>query len=288
MLAAALAIERLTRVLIWIGGVVFGIVLTAVGSWITSKIHIYHENRKAHQEDLRAKVLIPLREGLKKHFRPLLVQEEPAISLLDFAQQPRLKAKVTEEPTVGGPQLAAKFPFGHVFESIEPALLDDAKTNHFVDLVPMLDALLMDWTDWVQECHQWVCGMAAQIPTACELPIFAPNRTGSYVMSARLALLIYLRLFQFHDLAGAVDKQEQSGHWILMSGGCVAASGSQRQIDALLERLNSLLGSEEARANGLRNRLSILRTEFERFSIKLDSAIASRRLHRRCDLVSFF
>ena len=52
MSAASPSVESLVRLLIWVGGVA----ATVVGSWASSKIHVYQESRKAHLEDIKQKV----------------------------------------------------------------------------------------------------------------------------------------------------------------------------------------------------------------------------------------
>jgi len=69
-------VQRLTALLIW----VLGAATTALGAWIASKIHIYHESRKAHLEDIKSKVLVPVRDGLQK-FRPLVFHSEPVVTV---------------------------------------------------------------------------------------------------------------------------------------------------------------------------------------------------------------
>lgn len=56
MILANPSAESLIRFLAYLGGVAS----TLVGSWVSSKIHGYHENRKVHLEDIKQKVLSPL------------------------------------------------------------------------------------------------------------------------------------------------------------------------------------------------------------------------------------
>jgi hypothetical protein len=57
-------IERLVRVLIAVGAFVTGVTSAVIGSWISSRIHVYEEHRRVHLEALRDKVLVPMRTGL--------------------------------------------------------------------------------------------------------------------------------------------------------------------------------------------------------------------------------
>ncbi len=64
--------------------------------------------------------------------------------------------------------------------------------------------------------------------------------------------------------------------------------GSSEQLNQLIEFLNKLVDSEKAHGATLHALEGALRTRFTELSPALDFAIASRRLHGRCDLVSFF
>src|SRR5713226_7058340 len=91
--------ERLVKLLVWIGGVS----ATALGAWVTSKVRVYHDERKAHLDDLKKRVLIPLRNGLEQHFRGLVFHLRPVVSV-QMAATTHFdeKAKATEEPTEQG------------------------------------------------------------------------------------------------------------------------------------------------------------------------------------------
>ena len=54
--------------LIYVGGVV----TTIFGSWVSGKLRVYDDSRKAHLDDIKQKVLIPLRDGLLEHYGPLV------------------------------------------------------------------------------------------------------------------------------------------------------------------------------------------------------------------------
>src|SRR5258708_11743681 len=67
--------EWLIRVLAFVGGVAS----TVVGSWVSSKIRVFHDNRKAHLEDLKQRVLIPLSEASGENFTQLFSHTSPLI-----------------------------------------------------------------------------------------------------------------------------------------------------------------------------------------------------------------
>jgi hypothetical protein len=277
--------ERLIRLLIAVGGVLAGVVSTIVGSWISSKIHVYHQNRTVHLEAIRDKVLTPLRSGLEQHLRPLVNQQAPVISVKLDSQHFKDAAKVTEDPTTWATLIEADFPFGRVFGGIEPALLDDAKTCHYSDLMRTLDTFSAEWIDYARECHAWVSELAARIFSNSHLPAFLPNMSRPYVMQCELANFVYKRLFRF--TTGSVRKTQDSEGWLLIYGSQSVAAGTPEQLDVLIEMLDNLLESEKPRATALQTKRAALQTRFSELVAKLDSAIASQRLHGRCDLVTF-
>ena len=129
-------------------------------------------------------------------------------------------------------------------------------------------------------CSSWTLK-----PSGDLLP-FVPNKTGPYVMNCLLAHFVYARVFQFP--AGTLRKQEERDHWILSNGSCTAAVGGPDQLDHLIEFLDRRVSLEKAQGAALLALEESLRTRFAKISGDLDFAIASRRLHKRCDLVSFF
>src|ERR1035441_7589211 len=70
------SIEWVIRLLVY----VVGVATTIVGSWVSSKIHAYHDSRKAHLEDIKSSVLVPIRKELER-FEPFLFQRTPLFSV---------------------------------------------------------------------------------------------------------------------------------------------------------------------------------------------------------------
>lgn len=132
----------------WIGGVA----TTVGGSWLSSKIHVYHEAKKVHLEALRDQVLIPLRSGLEEHLKPFLIQQKPVVVVDLNPNEFKESAKVTEEQTDWAIRIAANCPFGRVFGKIESALLQDAQMRHFVALMASLEELCKEWLDYSGRC----------------------------------------------------------------------------------------------------------------------------------------
>jgi hypothetical protein len=266
----------------WVGGVAS----TVAGSWISSKIQVYHAHRTVHLEALRDKVLIPLRASLNKHLAPFLNHNLPVVSVLPTVQHFKERATATEEPTYVSHMIVADFPFAGVFRGIEQALLEDARDRHFVELIAGLDTFYKDWTDHTRDCQQWVSEMATQIAGASALPLFLAHPAQEYVMNCELANFVHLRLFHFQT--SALRRETDRERWNLIGGSQILAVATEREVERLIATIDSLLESEKGRAAAFENTRTALQARFAGLSAKLDLAIASRRLRRRCDLVSLF
>lgn len=279
-------VEWLVRLLAFIGGVVS----TVAGSWISSKIHVYHDNRKAHLDDLKQRVLVPLRNGLEKHFRPLVFHQVPVVFVqLDATTQFDEKAKATEEPGKRGEVILGAFPSAAVFASLDSALLEDAKNGHFRNQLSEVDKFIRDWVAYAAECHRWVLKISREILTKSALPTYPPlpgPGFSPYVMNHRLAVFVYMRLFRLPTTALRLEDLDNSS--TLSGGSGTLALGSKTQVENVLKQIDALLESEEAIARTLRDKAGALQAAFQEIIPKLDYAAASRRLRKRCDLVTFF
>jgi hypothetical protein len=282
-------LEWLVRLLFWIGG----IVATVLGSWVASKIHVYHEQRNAHRDDIKKRVLVPIRKGLNAHFRPLLWKLAPMVFVQTGATTHfKDKPKVTEEPAEQGDVLLVEFPATTVFGSLDSALLSDARQVHFRDTLSEVDSFVKRWNSLTGECHVWTSRIANEILQASGLPRFPPPRTQnplSYVMHLRLGLFVCKRLLGLPTRALYPEPQypEQDRVNLHSEEGTVAV-GSKDEIATLVGCLDGLLDSEAQTGMALRDRIAELQQVFDRLVPKLDYAIASRQLHGRCDLVTFF
>jgi hypothetical protein len=271
----------------WIGGVM----TTVAGSWISSKIHVYHENKRTHRDEIKEKVLIPLRTGLEEHFRPLVFHQKPVVFVVPGATtELREEAKVTEDPAERGDVLVAAFPGALVFGPLDPALHEDANRNHFRELEGRVNEFVAAWTAHAGECHRWVLRIAHEILTKSGLEAF-PNRTAGpgpkfYVMHYRLAVFIYERLFLLQT--GRLELNCSALPCTLNGEECTIATGSREQLEALTEELDRLRVSEGATAHSLRNQAAELQKNFTGLTPALDLAIASKRLRGKCGLVTFF
>ncbi len=279
-------IQWAVRLLIGAGIFIAGRASKLGDLWISSRIQVYEEHKRVHLEALRDKVLKPMRTGLQEHLWPFLAHQRAIVTVVPDARTFNPNAKVTEDAESLASLLVAVFPFSRIDEGIEPALLRDAQTHHYRELMQGVDTFVKDCIDYAGKCRDWVTSIAVEIPGACGLPPFVPNKTGPYVMNCLLAHFVYARVFQFP--AGTLRKQEERDHWILTNGSYTAAVGGADQLDHLIEFLNRRVTLEKAQGAALLALEESLRTRFAKISGDLDFAIASRRLHKRCDLVSFF
>jgi hypothetical protein len=282
-------VERLVRLLVWVGGAAS----TVSGAWVASKWHVYHDSRKAHLEDIKQRVLIPLRAGLEQHFRPLVFHLVPVIYVqMAATTEFHEKAAVTEAPTEEGDVLQGAYPGAVVFAPLDSALLEDARKSHFSKQLSRIDSLYASWTAHSGQCHIWVRDMAKEILMRSGLPAF-PNRVAPeysayrpYVMHYRLAVFVYKRLFRIGK--GWLTTEHTDSLWGVSGDGATLAIGSKEQVESLVSILNGLLESQEATARALKDNAGQMQTDFLAALPPLDHAIASRRLRGRCDLVTFF
>ena len=283
-------VEWLIRLLAFIGGVTS----TIVGSWLSSKIRVYHDNRKAHLDDLKQRVLTPLRDGLEQHFRPLVFHQEPLAYVETAAPTEFLEnAKATESQIEQGDVLQGKFPGSLVFGPLDSALQQDAQKTHFLKQMVAVDKFVASYFAPAGECHAWVRRMSHAILMESGLPAF-PNKTTSvsgpapYVMHYRLAVFVYKRLFRFSAPALLTSLMNDGAYSTLNGEDATLACGSEEQVSHLVAQVNKLLESEKGTAEMLRRRLADLQKSFQELVSALDYAIAARRLRKRCDLVTFF
>jgi hypothetical protein len=110
-------------------GWISGVVTTTAGAWISGRLHNYQQEWKEHRDDLREKVLQPLRMGLVKYISPFLCGQAPILATEHAATGFDFDASVTDAPEKYGPVLVAKFPFAFVFGPIDSALLKRLSEN---------------------------------------------------------------------------------------------------------------------------------------------------------------
>jgi hypothetical protein len=279
------ATSEAAKALLWAGGVA----TTLIGSWITSRIRLYQDHKNAHHQELKERILAPVKSGLLEHFGPMAAGQSGVLGLEYGTQQINENAKITEDATRSGFFLVAPFPTSAIFGSLDSALLVDARRTHYRDVMERVDEFLSAWSSTAGECHGWCSKVADKILRESRMPAFLNSdpQTRSYVMHLHLALVVYRRLFGFQS--GAARVVNQGAEWVMHIEDRAAALGSKEQIDAVIETIDQLVQSEAAIARSLRERIAALNRKLMVDVIgALDYAAASRRLHRRCDLVPFF
>jgi hypothetical protein len=277
--------ESLVRLLVYVGGVAS----TMVGSLVSSKIRVYHDNRKSHLDDIKQKVLLPLNEGLSEKHASLVTHRSPVVVEHWGLQRRKENVSVTEQPDEHGPLLTQVVP--DVRTATDPTLYADAKKKHFSKLIVHADEFLAAWQAHAVECRTWVSSLADEILANSELPPHPALLGSRYIMQYRLAVFVYMRLF--NSSGAAVSKRNQNfgsqtPSWVLESGVGAAAGGTEEDMDRIMSQLDRLVEREKGTAKRLHKDARALEQKLESLRGELNYAIASRRLRRKCDLVPFF
>lgn len=279
--------EWYIRLLIYIGGVLS----TVAGSWVSSKIHVYHDSRKTHLEDIKLNVLAPIRIELES-FESFVFLRQPLFSVEHTTIKYHADAPLTESPIEGERVLTPAFPSGWLFRGTEPALRVDASKNHFPELATQLNKFIQDWTLYIAEVQIRLQRLADQILAVSGLPQF-PNRQEAwpspFVDYLELAVFLHMRCFGFPTSKLQVQRPSGASYSVLENDGKkMYAVGSEPQLTAFLDELNALFNSERAAVQQLLSQGPKIQQEFVHAKSLLDFAIASQRLRNRCDLVTFF
>ena len=276
----------LVGLLVWIGGVGS----TVVGSWVASRIRVYDDNKKAHHDDIKQKVLMPLHDGLAGNYAHLVTHESPAVVSDWGTRQRNDKAKTTEYPTDEGPILKLTVP--DVLGAIDQALYLDAKKKHFPKLMDRVERFLAAWRAHGQDCNAWVSGLSEEILLKSGLPAHPAQQPGSSVMHYSLGVFVYQRLFYRTNQILSKHNRNPGDplhpNWALAGWSATPAEGTEQQLDALVSELDQMIDRERSTADGLREKARTLEEELSSLCSELNYAIASRRLRSRCDFVPFF
>jgi hypothetical protein len=284
MLMRTPSAESLVRLLIYISG----IASTIVGSFIANKIRVYQDNRNAHLDDIKGKVLVPIKNTLTEKYGPLVNHRSPVVVEDWGVREQKAKVSVTEYPTDQGPILVTVTP--NIGGMADQALYVDARERHFRKLVLHVEQFLAEWQAHANACHTWVLGLSQEILDKCQLPEHPVSIGSDYIMQYRLAVFVYRRLFQSLDRALSKRNPNPGGAetWSIEGFDGTAAQGSERQIDTVLSELDRLIEREKSTADRLRADALALADRFSSLRAELSYAIAGRRLHKRCNFVPFF
>jgi len=270
--------EWLVRLLVFVGGVAS----TIVGSWVSSKIRVYHDNWKAHLSDIQQKVLIPIHDSLIENYTELLGHKSPAVDVVWGVRDRRENAKVTEHQNEEGPLLRAISPDVRIVA--DQTLYADTKKKHFPKLISNAEQFSDAWCSHAQECRAWVLKMAEEILSKGNLPPFPGSDT--HVRHYSLGVFIYRRLFRTLDYS--LFTRNQGSNWVLEGFDGATAVGTKQELDNLLCELDAIREREKATAERLLSQAQDLQRRLISLCGEFNYAIAARRLRHKCDLVPFF
>lgn len=277
-------VEWLVRLLFLLAGSIG----TAIGSWVASKIRVYDDSRKAHLDDIKDKVLTPLKDNLVENYGALVTHRSAVVTPEWGVRARKSELRSTEYPTEEGPLLARRAP--NIRNAADAALYLDAKERHFPKIMIHIEHFLASWQAHADECYAWVMRLSEEILDKSQLPEQSGSIVPEYVRHYHLGVFIYRRLF--HSLDRALFKRNQNpmgpASWIIEGVDGASALGSEQQIDAVLAVLDILMEREKSTADRLRENARALEKEFASLHAELNYAIAARRLPKRCNLVPFF
>ena len=273
--------ESLVRLLLYI----LGGATTLVGSWIGSKIRVYHDNREAHLDDIKQKVLTPLNAALAEQYKPFLAHRSPVVVEKWGVKLRNENASVTQLPIEDGPMLFVVVP--DIQANTDQALYADAKRKHFRKIINHTESFLNGWRMHATECHAWVSGLAEEILSESKLTPHPVSYGVPYVMHYRLAVFVYRRLMNNVDFA-LFKRHQNSVYWVLEGFEGAPAAGTEQEVDSVIVLLDKLLEREKSTAKRLLQNADSLQQAFYSICGELNYAIASRRLRKKCDLVPFF
>jgi hypothetical protein len=258
-----------------------GVASTVVGSLLSSKIRIYHDARNSHRDELKQKVLEPLRKMLGFY-------GTPRFTVLHQAQQFNTQASAGESPNTYGPSVTLERPANE--PKFDDVLLEDARRHHFRTAIAASDTLKRDWMAQAEHHKTFVETISQEILAASGLPAF-PAPAGPYVMHWNLGTFVYNRLVLEAD-ARLWPQAQQDGQvpdcHILNDGQVTVAKGSAQQMSNLIHWVDGVLTGRRQQAMDLKNELRKLEEKRAALSRQLSLAIAEKKLHRRCSLVRFF
>src|SRR5277367_969748 len=256
-----------------------GVATTVVGSWVALKIHIYYDSKKTHLDDLKKQILESLADEVKKFGSSLYFSVDWGL------QQYRDDAPSHESPLLEGPVLRSSAPGpGHMYPLLDQALLEDARTNHYAELMSSWESFRDAWTVHLDRRRKWIESIAQHILKNSGLPAYPSWPVTEYVMHLRLALFTYNRLMQQPNrnaLSLSTDLH------ILMDGDTSVAVGPTGAVASIADVIDATIDAQRARASELRNEFARLESDASSLSRKFSLEIANKQLPRGCKLVPF-
>jgi hypothetical protein len=277
--------ERIVRLLIWVSGVA----ATVCGAWVTSKIRIFHDDKKSHHQELKEKVLVPLREFLIQHLA-LFAHQKPVIVEV-WGNWGAREARADQDAFEYGGSLQSENPWPGLFSAMDRALLEDARLVHYKKLMVEISGLASAWQAHVEKCSAWMFQMGWEILSASKMNPYEPPYTVPYVNHLRLAAWVYRRLFKLPT--DALHQSNQGQYWSIEGAPTVPAQigvstmAPEEQNGLLLQAIDKITAENRARAIELQRESMAITNQAVYLRSKLEYEIAKKKLKGRCDLVRF-
>jgi hypothetical protein len=171
-------------------------------------------------------------------------------------------------------------------KSIDPALLEDARTNHYRDEIVAWNEFREIYKSQLALNQQLISDMAEEILQWSGLPAFGVKPANHYVVHLAIAEFIYGRLMLNDARQLRIDNQ---GDVYLISDTMkTLAVAPEAKLKALLTFSDTFLQLRQPRAAELKKQWQGVRSKREELLEKLSVAIAVSKLHHRCQFVRFF
>lgn len=254
-----------------------GVATTVVGSWVALKIHIYYDSKKTHLDDLKKQILEPLSEEIKRFGSSLSFSVDWGL------QHYRDDAPSHESPLLEGPVLCASVPRpGQLYDVLDQALLEDARTTHYKELMASWESFRDAWTVHLDRRKKWVESIAQHVLKNSGLPAYPSWPTTQYVMHLRLAVFTYNRLTQQPNrnaLSLSTDLH------ILTDGDTSVAVGPTGTVASISQVIDATIDTQRERATELHSEFAKLEAEASALSRKFSLEVSGKKLPRGCKLV---
>ena len=229
-----------------------GAASTLIAAWASSKIHIYHEARNSHRDELKEQILEPLRTILEKY-------EAPRFSIQYGVQQYNAGARADEAPQTHGPLLTVDDPGLDAYEFLSAALLEDARIHHYKNLLADWEKIRDSWTVHIDRTRKWILTTARQIAAVTGLPPFPPSDNKSpYVMHLKLAVFCWARIVQSSTTALTLDRFHRSQ--MLYDGETCVATGPFEVITTVPAMIDQIIEARRSDASQIRDELAELQS----------------------------
>jgi len=262
-----------------VGTWLLGGTTTLIVSSLVLKLQIYLEAQKNHLDDLKKQVLVPLSDESKRLGNP------PSFLVNWGLQQYNASAPSYESPILEGPVLLSSIGPNHLHTVLDPALLEDARTYHYHELISSWESFKDSYETHLGRRRKWIASMAEHILDQSGLPEFQSNSPlTSYVRNLKLAVFAYNRLTQQKNKNKLhLDRDFQ----FISDGEETVAVGALAKLLKISDLLDNVIIAQRVRASELQTELAKLESEALALSNKFSYEIANKRPLHPCKLVPF-